>query len=309
MPAQLLAPKPQTPTTLSKNGTVSSFRSAPTSRPLAVSYIKTESDSQDTVTEITKTATAKSLFLTSGDEQLLVEYFGISSKDAILGLYEKVLSYPNGKPPISSHLTINFPENDQHPYTRMIQDVRRIFNSRLEAEYNPKTGGLRIYESSKGLCGTNNANVIFDGSEIASTLVEALPVAYDGVSTSATARNFTLSSEDERLLISHFGNHFKSQILKFYARIIADPHASSGPFGSILSDPISGTSQPYHIQHDIHRIFNDKLKTQFVYNETFHIRVFATVDESQKGGRSAVGFRHSQGQNAGSISDLLPAVP
>ena len=67
------------------------------------------------------------------DHELLIKYFGATLKDELVTFHEKILCKPTAKPAVFGSL-LSEPITDRPLRGRLHQDVRRIFESRVETE-------------------------------------------------------------------------------------------------------------------------------------------------------------------------------
>ncbi|OBT60659.1 hypothetical protein VE03_09923 [Pseudogymnoascus sp. 23342-1-I1] len=92
-------------------------------------------------------ATADSFMLAPGDEVLLDKYFGADVREQIFKMYKKILAKPNEKAATYGSVTSE-PILDRELRTKLHQDMRRIFDSRLETNTD-KDGFIRISAAPK----------------------------------------------------------------------------------------------------------------------------------------------------------------
>ncbi|KFY37287.1 hypothetical protein V494_04829 [Pseudogymnoascus sp. VKM F-4513 (FW-928)] len=100
-----------------------------------------------TATPSSAAATADSFALTPEDEVLLDNYFGADVREQIVKMYKKILAKPNEKAATYGSVTSE-PILDRALRTKLHQDMRRIFDSRLETNTD-KDGLIRISAAPK----------------------------------------------------------------------------------------------------------------------------------------------------------------
>ena len=81
------------------------------------------------------------------DEYALVQYFGVILTEEIIRLHEKILAKPDAKPAVFGAL-LSEPITDRPLRGRLHQDVRRIFEARLETE-SIDDGVIKITAATK----------------------------------------------------------------------------------------------------------------------------------------------------------------
>lgn len=118
----------------------------PTPTKLEGAFVTTSVDSEATsssttevpaaplpVEEATKDAEKATFIISPGDHELLTKYFGATLKDELVTFHEKILAKPTAKPAVFGSL-LSEPISDRPLRGRLHQDVRRIFESRIETE-------------------------------------------------------------------------------------------------------------------------------------------------------------------------------
>ena len=85
--------------------------------------------------------------LTSEDEALLHGYFGADVTAKIVKMYKHILSKPNEKAAVYGSV-VSEPILDRELRTKLHQDMRRIFNSKLETSTD-KDGYIKIFAAAK----------------------------------------------------------------------------------------------------------------------------------------------------------------
>lgn len=77
----------------------------------------------------------------------------------------------------------------------------------------------------------------------------------------AATSEFSISPEDEALIVKYFNEYFKEEILRFHEKILAKPNAKHNSFGSILSPPFTNRVLRGKMHADMRRIFDSRLET------------------------------------------------
>ncbi len=115
--------------------------------PKAEEAPKVESTPSEAKPEPAAAAPPVEFALTSEDEVLLDGYFGAEVREKIVKIYMHILSKPNEKAAAYGNVTSE-PILDRELRTKLHQDMRRIFSSKLESSTD-KDGYIKIFAAAK----------------------------------------------------------------------------------------------------------------------------------------------------------------
>ena len=113
--------------------------------------LEAESKKEDVAAEVSKPASEEAatpeFALSSEDEVLLDGYFGAEVRGKIVKMYEHILSKPDQKAAVYGSV-LSEPILDRELRTKLHQDMRRIFSSKLETSTD-KDGYIKIFAAPK----------------------------------------------------------------------------------------------------------------------------------------------------------------
>jgi tRNA pseudouridine13 synthase len=107
----------------------------------------TPADPMIKIESASKDKTNPAFVVSDNDQELLASYFGSALKDNLIKFYQKVLSKPDAKPAVFGFL-LSDPITDKAVRGQLHQDVRRIFESRLETQMMDE-GMIKITAASR----------------------------------------------------------------------------------------------------------------------------------------------------------------
>lgn len=102
---------------------------------------------ESSIDKANQAAVKPTFVINPDDEYALVNYFGALVTEEIIQLHEKILAKPDAKPAVFGAL-LSAPITDRPLRGRLHQDIRRIFESRLETE-SIDDGVIRITAAAK----------------------------------------------------------------------------------------------------------------------------------------------------------------
>lgn len=203
------------------------------------------------------------------DDALLLSYFGQNLKEGIIRFHQVVFEQPNSRLEYTG-ASCTEPITDKDFRTQIHDNMRRIFEDRLETVYQTDTQCIKIIATPKG--GSRRA----PQPEIKQTEVEP-----PSSQASSDHHEVVLTKEDEALLIKYCGSRNTQYLMKMYKRVLANPELSAIHSG-YSAFPLADASLRYLVHMDIHRIFENKLTTDFCTHDN-SIVVYKNTDLPEDG--------------------------